>query len=342
MTKIMPENVDLGFAENCEAWQVESRMFPSKLGGKPAWLDLEKLPTCEDLTCNKCEDQLIFLCQVYAPYEDDENNFHRTIFVFVCRNSACSQRNVNDNIKAFRSHLRRENKFYPFEAPAEKPDPDFDLRNYVSLCNVCGCFGTKHCGKCKKAVYCCREHQITDWKESHKDNCGANNSALSTKLFPQFELVMEPEEIVEKAVDETEELQKFEEMEKDGKTGTMKDVPDKDLEQHAIVNDDKVFRKFKKRIDHYPDQVLRYERDGEPLWIAEHPKPDSVPNCEYCGGPRRLEFQIMPQLLTVLGEHEIDWGVLCIYSCKISCTLDNSYKAEFVFKQDCTDAQITN
>ncbi|KAJ8963929.1 hypothetical protein NQ314_005258 [Rhamnusium bicolor] len=71
-----------------------------------------------------------------------------------------------------------------------------------------------------------------------------------------------------------------------------------------------------------------------PLWIAREPVPDNIPNCDYCGGPRRFEFQIMPQLLSILKENDLDWGVIAVYTCLDSCVADNSYKEEFVFKQD--------
>jgi len=85
--------VDLGFAEEPSnaAW-LSNRYFPSKLGGKPAWLELEELPTTTQLQCKKCQAQKAFLCQLYAAYED-EFNFHRSIYVFVCRNADCQQAN---------------------------------------------------------------------------------------------------------------------------------------------------------------------------------------------------------------------------------------------------------
>lgn len=109
-----------------------------------------------------------------------------------------------------------------------------------------------------------------------------------------------------------------------------------DLEAHASSENDKVFAKFKKRISHYPEQVIRYDRGGEPLYIAEKPLPTNIPDCEYCGVPREFEFQIMPQLLYELKEHDIDWGVLLVYTCRDSCKGEsiNSYKNEFVFRQD--------
>lgn len=85
--------VDLGFAEEPEnvAW-LTNRYYPSKLGGHPAWLELEKLPETSQLQCKKCQAPQAFLCQLYAAYED-EFNFHRTIYVFVCRNADCQKPN---------------------------------------------------------------------------------------------------------------------------------------------------------------------------------------------------------------------------------------------------------
>ena len=70
------------------------------------------------------------------------------------------------------------------------------------------------------------------------------------------------------------------------------------------------------------DQVLRYsrwaehssggeqvedtEKSGGPLWISSNDLPDSAtetefpPKCEYCGAPRKFEFQLMPQMLHYL------------------------------------------
>lgn len=123
----MSSQVHLGFVEENEPWLLESRFFPSKVGGKPAWLDLKNLPSVKDLTCNNCKNPCIFLCQVYAPYEDDARAFHRTIFVFVCKNPACCQDNISNNLKVFRSQLQRNNEFYSFDPPIESKDWKIDI-----------------------------------------------------------------------------------------------------------------------------------------------------------------------------------------------------------------------
>jgi hypothetical protein len=40
-----------------------------------------------------------------------------------------------------------------------------------ALCVVCGLPGRDRCSKCHLATYCCRAHQIVDWKVQHKATC---------------------------------------------------------------------------------------------------------------------------------------------------------------------------
>jgi pre-rRNA-processing protein TSR4 len=60
----MCNKTDLGFIEECDKWLLTNRYFPSKVGGKPAWLNLKDIPAREDLICQKCHEPLIFLSQV--------------------------------------------------------------------------------------------------------------------------------------------------------------------------------------------------------------------------------------------------------------------------------------
>lgn len=64
----MESSVDLGFLEKSEAHLLTNRYFPSKVGGRPAWLDLEKIPDSTALKCDDCANELVFLCQVSYGY----------------------------------------------------------------------------------------------------------------------------------------------------------------------------------------------------------------------------------------------------------------------------------
>lgn len=85
--------VVLGFLEEAESWQLLSNQFPSKVGGRPAWLSQADLPAVSELQCEECKLPAVFLLQVYAPVTEYDRCFHRTLFVFCCKTPACYTRN---------------------------------------------------------------------------------------------------------------------------------------------------------------------------------------------------------------------------------------------------------
>ncbi|GFR41992.1 hypothetical protein Agub_g2804 [Astrephomene gubernaculifera] len=90
------------------------------------------------------------------------------------------------------------------------------------------------------------------------------------------------------------------------------------------------FADFQSRVSLAPTQVLRYCRQegAQPLWPAPHARPQQpgdIPPCPHCGGPRRFEFQVLPQLLHYLRLDEEDpaspdWSTLVAYTCAASCS----------------------
>lgn len=360
--------VDVGYVDEAESWKLESRFFPSKVGGRPAWLNLSELPSPKDMECEKCHEACILLCQIYAPIETRNDCFHRTLFVFLCRNPKCSSTNDNSSFIVFRSQLRRENDFYPFDPPEESEGwhPECKAEKWCDLCAACGNKGVSQCGRCKKVKYCGRGHQVIHWKDHHKRICGTGVACDSEEkcscLLPEYELIVEPEgdgEKIpkEKELSEDEEdddddddaaeearLKEFEKLSREGKIGTLAgdESVNADLLNMAACEEDKTFNTFKTRISKNSDQVLRYQRGGIPLWMSdEHtPKDADVPPCAYCGSKRIFEFQVLPQLLNHLClddvSQSIDWGILVIYTCEHSCNEGPAYKREFLWKQDIT------
>ncbi|KAK0417236.1 hypothetical protein QR680_012898 [Steinernema hermaphroditum] len=175
--------VHLGFGSvlnECELYRLKSHYFPDgKVGGKPSWLNPVNLPSQDDLKCSSCSKEMVFLVQLYCPVMDGpEDTFHRTIFVFICRDPNCSKMNDASNIRIFRCQLPRKNDFYGMdridpEVVIDVPNPLFNEKTYPHLCQICGCGATKKCANCQEVWYCCRDHQAIDWSLcGHKSACG--------------------------------------------------------------------------------------------------------------------------------------------------------------------------
>lgn len=130
---------------------------------------------------------------------------------------------------------------------------------------------------------------------------------------------------------------------------------------------DRAMLTFTDRVKRAPRQVLRYAKNGEPIWSLPPTSGTikemlSVPNCP-CGARRIFEFQLMPSLLHVLEvdrhalsvsqvpvsgesyrEDEIwtrefsnggqNWGSIAVYTCSESC---ESNREEFVIVQSSLD-----
>uniref|UniRef100_A0A2S2PA80 Programmed cell death protein 2 n=1 Tax=Schizaphis graminum TaxID=13262 RepID=A0A2S2PA80_SCHGA len=162
-----------------ESYKFSSAFFPSKVGGKPAWLDLVSIPEASELVCLKCNIPLVFLCQLYAPI-NEPNCFHRTLFVFYC--NECKD---GRTFAVFRSQLCRRNEFYPDE-PAEPEDADVSpVMSGIKLCKVCGCKSTAEF----ENIYCSSHHKNID---------------LNKELRDKY-IVMLPEYIINEVSDESSE-----------------------------------------------------------------------------------------------------------------------------------------
>lgn len=237
------------------------------------------------------------------------------------------------------------NAFYP-DTPSDESAECDEIKPIIKLCRICGCRGPLICGKCKTISYCGQSHQKLDWKV-HKLTCGVTNEFKSTTtdiMFPEFEIIIdqEVEELRGKHESEkeaeTRRLREYEELIESGQAGAMAEISDADLNEFSETKEDKTFGRFKKAIDTFETQVLRYNRHGTPLWISDHGMLNQsiVPNCVQCNGRRTFEFQIMPQMLNELKNYELDWGVIVVYTCEKDCDVNGRYVPEFCYKQDIT------
>ncbi|RKP08862.1 programmed cell death protein 2, partial [Thamnocephalis sphaerospora] len=344
--------VQLGFAERVDdeerAEVFCSEAFPSKIGGKPVWLNPTRPLGAEKALCGVCSDPLLTLAagqcvQLYAPEDEPAEAFHRTVYVFCCRKGTCHFRSWRDSFRVFRSQLPRDNDYYVLneEAADQAKAASPENEDSATMCAVCGLRGTKQCSRCHNIAYCSRVHQIHDWTVGgHREHCAAGAShddaplSLSQSslkyLFGEYEIVSEPEG----AGDDTAVLEPA-------------DLASRDDEDSEVSVDD-AFLAFQRRVSRYPQQVLRYARVeyaqeiAEPLWVSDIGRPESgdIKACEHCGAARTFEFQIMPQLLNYLhidhaAAESLDWGTLALFTCSRNCHVAGAaYVQEVLWRQD--------
>ncbi len=198
----------LGYLEDpVHKYSLRRDYFPSKAGGRPAWLNPKDLP---EIKCKHCDSQMKFLIQLYSPLPASAAHadaFHRAIFVFCCSDQSCFM--TNNSVLVYRNQLPRNNPYYSADPPVDEaeavPSPDVaspDVLPFedVSLCAVCGAKATTKCGECT-THYCSEEHMKLDEVAGHQKICGKHtaadvatvkrNRALLT--FPAFSIETEEE-----------------------------------------------------------------------------------------------------------------------------------------------------
>lgn len=163
----------------------------------------------------------------------------------------------------------------------------------------------------------------------------------------------------------------IQDVERVGKTvtprGTMQDAGADELPEELFQGvakrapRDPVQRRFHRVIAYEPDQVVRYERNGQPLWANPRQQCDgnTVSRCEKCGSRRIFEMQIMPQIVYKLElerreqdtrlatpghsdeqrgnnigggnrmtevakrlKTDMDWATIVVWTCEKSCELE--------------------
>lgn len=312
------------------------RNFPSKVGGKPAWLIPKNLP---ELTCRKCARPMRFLLQSYASRGwVNSGAFHRVVHIFVC--TSCQP----NEVVAYRAQLPRENDFYSSDPPDQEQimlqannDPELE----ELICWECGlpCGVTpldpdveevstepvvaNRCDECARrlrngdciAVFeereltCCDaeepedEEDLEGGEDAHDEESNVANEMPLAEAEKALGISMPAQGADDAAL--MEKLQEFRDRVKDDPEHaldkTEQRVFDKWSKEKGVH--DKAFSSFQKFSTANPLHVVRYMFGGEPLWFCDSNQlKGKPPDCPLCSGPRVFEIQVQPQLIALLSE----------------------------------------
>lgn len=78
--------------------------------------------------------------------------------------------------------------------------------------------------------------------------------------------------------------------------------------------------------------VVRYGRNAEVLWYSDKERPEIRPGMCGCGSVRTFECQILPQIITMVTEGELDFGMIFVFTCPAECDI-SGLVAEEAFYQ---------
>ena len=331
--------------------------FPSKVGGRPAWLDPVRLPSAVELRCPVDGSVMRFLLQVYAPVEERPEAFHRTMFVFVSgRKAADTEASAGGAggsvcVRALRCQMARENEFY-----VHHPLSDAERLAGPKQVQALGGAAGGHPVPADPWSVAAHEQAVV----AGRGDPVVGSGLPSPPLFPEYEIVIEEEPddqegtagagagtgadgdvaIAQHSHRQTDE-EKLAALSNAANNYTEEELPTElidELEKNMPL-DKRQFAMFAARISNAPSQILRYcfEEGAAPICPSPEgmPRPQDIPPCESCGAARRFEFQVMPQLLNILGvdpadDDALDFGTIAVYSCSASCGGDG-YKHEFVW-----------
>ena len=260
--------------------------------------------------CRRCGSQLFLLTQCYCPLRDGRN---RMMYVFACNDAQCAA-SGSDAWRCFSIEINADDDVDEDEGGDDEEEEGAD-------------------GAAKVAA---------SWWAAQGD----------WNAFPPLATYVAPEPDLGSvtatgsptspsgATAEAEEMKKMEAINAES---SMPDADVKQLGEEIDLKDkptDVAYNEFSYRVEKEPRQVLRYQRNGVPIFM----NPDAtiqlvVPPCAHCGGLRAMEMQVMPTAIYLLqvdkhlpkdGKQRLaagatlglglDFGTVTVYTCMAGCT----------------------
>uniref|UniRef100_A0AAY4CZQ6 Programmed cell death protein 2 C-terminal domain-containing protein n=1 Tax=Denticeps clupeoides TaxID=299321 RepID=A0AAY4CZQ6_9TELE len=272
--------------------------------------------------CGLCSSALAHVVQVYCPLE--ASPYHRTINVFACVNPACLGK--SESWKVLRSQCLESDVKRPSDVTGDTSTAAHDVSlSRTDWCDEADDWGAEENGLDGWRVGSTQAVQNTTAKSDLERGVSKKLQSLSINplgaidvtgpTFQAFYISVVEETDFDGVANMEHAHELLREYEKREGLSVMdlrscESEREEKYEKTKARHGDDVFSCFMKKISICPEQVLRYSRNGTPLFITEPPSnmKQLVPVCSQCGSPRTFEFQLMPALVSLLQSKDPDSG----------------------------------
>ncbi|CAO3704030.1 unnamed protein product [Rhizopus stolonifer] len=315
--------------------ETDNDVYATKLGGTPLWLDQNKAPSSDYCKCRICGDYMYLLFQSYAPLVDSA--FHRVVYVWACNKRLCMKK--EGSFSVVRSHVVDETYLKAQKQKEEEKRKKEEQRKAAANQTGFGqgfqlgdLWGNSAGSFAKAAAKAAPTTPLFGMKNNNTSPFGAKketstesmdladqlnklsiqpSAPVNVSLLPKFPgqylyIDSEPKEPRYNGIDMSR-YKDFLDMEKDmlmdvdggGETWQGEAYEKQQLPKGF----DKHFKKFTERVELEPSQCVRYEFAGHPLFysaLRPQQQQQIVTPCKYCKGPKVFEFQLMPNVLSIL------------------------------------------
>ena len=327
------EPVQLGFAETPRKGDLNLENFPSKVGGLPVWLLPLSNNIDESFFICSCGENLSFLLQLYAPLEDNNNCFHRMIYIFFCQK--CWKK--KDLVKVLRINLPEKSSFYNGEEILKKKliieDETIKKINEKLKNLLLDEYFITTAPEKKEAS----KLYLDFYNNAEEKSITSNDNSINQGKFEEEEIIINnPKE--EKIYDDM--LKNYLKENPNANIEKIENDSDDEKENDNAIDshEDIIMNLFTNVVNYDKSQIIRYYRNNfYPLWFTQE-KMLSIKNtkCRNCGGNVIFEFQIMPYLFFIQPKITFnDIGTIIIYTCKKCCDskIEGGFVEEYGFIQ---------
>lgn len=273
--------------------------------------------------------------------------YDRLLLIFVCLNDGCN--NQCSKYKVFRCLIKKENFSEYSNETAQLSIFDASKNGLLSISET---------GSSMENLI----NMLTDLKVSNNaDNNKLRkpktkavthteliqDNIISQKILPCYELDFEEEDYnIDDLINTSSETNST-----NKSSVVVSDVCSDDEIDDSLLDreEDDILIRFNNHLKLCPNQVLRYEYGGKPLWLTTSNlkglelnlvlSKRNPPNCPLCGSLRVFECQVIGTILSIVTEHDpkyeeilsrINFSVLFVFSCKNDCIDFKDTNIEFI------------